>query len=60
MVMSSYVSQTTQHGQSGGQTSTSGYFNNRYFGALVLLAAIIPLPFFAALITIILYLSPSY
>src|SRR5260370_20256742 len=32
---------------------------NRYFGALVLLAAIIPLPFLAALITIIVYLSPS-
>lgn len=32
---------------------------NRYFGALVLVAAIIPLPFFAALITIIVYLSPS-
>jgi len=32
---------------------------NRYFGALVLLAAIIPLPFLAALITLIVYLSPS-
>jgi hypothetical protein len=32
---------------------------NRYFGALVLVAAIIPLPFLAALITIIAYLSPS-
>lgn len=32
---------------------------NRYFGALVLVAAIIPLPFLAALITIIVYLSPS-
>jgi len=32
---------------------------NRYFGALVLLAVIIPLPFLAALITIIVYLSPS-
>ena len=32
---------------------------NRYFGALVLVAAIIPLPFLAALITIIIYLSPS-
>src|SRR5260221_3262508 len=33
--------------------------DNRYFGALVLVAAIIPLPFLAALITIIAYLSPS-
>src|SRR5258708_8458284 len=33
--------------------------SNRYFGALVLVAAIIPLPFLAALITIIAYLSPS-
>src|SRR5260370_33326544 len=33
--------------------------DNRYFGALVLVAAIIPLPFLAALITIISYLSPS-
>jgi hypothetical protein len=32
---------------------------NRYFGALVLLAVIIPLPFLAALITLIAYLSPS-
>jgi hypothetical protein len=32
---------------------------DRYFGALVLVAAIIPLPFLAALITIIAYLSPS-
>ncbi len=32
---------------------------NRYFGALVLVAAIIPLPFLAALITIIAYLSPA-
>lgn len=32
---------------------------NRYFGALVLVAAIIPLPFLAALITVIAYLSPS-
>ncbi len=32
---------------------------NRYFGALVLVAAITPLPFLAALITIIVYLSPS-
>ena len=32
---------------------------NRYFGALVLVAAIIPLPFLAALITIITYLSTS-
>ncbi len=33
--------------------------DNRYFGALVLVATIIPLPFLAALITIIAYLSPS-
>jgi len=33
--------------------------DNRYFGALVLVAAIIPLPFLAALITVIAYLSPS-
>ena len=33
--------------------------DNRYFGALVLLAAFIPLPFLAALITLIAYLSPS-
>lgn len=32
---------------------------NRYFGALVLLATIIPLPFLAALITLVAYLSPS-
>ena len=32
---------------------------NRYFGALVLVAVIIPLPFLAALITVIAYLSPS-
>jgi hypothetical protein len=34
-------------------------WGNRYFGALVLVAAIIPLPFLAALITIVAYLSPS-
>jgi hypothetical protein len=71
MAASSNVSQTTQTGQSGGQTATPGNSGtsptsddykptgNRYFGALVLLAAIIPLPFLAALITIIVYLSPS-
>ena len=32
---------------------------NRYFGALVLVAAITPLPFLAGLITIIVYLLPS-
>ncbi len=32
---------------------------NRYFGALVLVAAISPFPFFAALFTIIAYLSPA-
>ena len=33
--------------------------DHRYFGALVLVAAISPFPFLAALITIIVYLSPS-
>ncbi|HKF35745.1 MAG TPA: hypothetical protein VKB35_02495, partial [Ktedonobacteraceae bacterium] len=32
---------------------------NRYFGALVLVAAITPLPFLTGLITIIVYLLPS-
>jgi hypothetical protein len=68
MATSSNVSQTPQPGQPGGQTATPGTnptsddykpTGNRYFGALVLLAAIIPLPFLAALITIIVYLSPS-
>jgi hypothetical protein len=68
MATSSNVSQTPQPGQLGGQTATPGTnptsddykpTGNRYFGALVLLAAIIPLPFLAALITIIVYLSPS-
>jgi hypothetical protein len=42
-------------------TSLDNYkpMGNRYFGALVLLAAFIPLPFLAALITLIVYLSPS-
>ena len=71
MATSSNVSQTTIQRQPGGQTATPGNSGisptsddykptgNRYFGALVLLAAIIPLPFLAALITIIVYLSPS-
>jgi hypothetical protein len=71
MAASSNVSQITQPGQPGGQTAKPGNSGtsptsddykptgNRYFGALVLLAAIIPLPFLAALITIIVYLSPS-
>src|SRR5216684_4871193 len=69
MAASSNDSQTNQPGQPGnsGTRPTSpeetkdGYkpTGNRYFGALVLLAAIIPLPFLAALITIIVYLSPS-
>src|SRR6266852_661201 len=69
MAASSNDSQTNQPRQPGnsGTRPTSpeetkdGYkpTGNRYFGALVLLAAIIPLPFLAALITIIVYLSPS-
>jgi hypothetical protein len=59
MAASSNVSQATHQRQPSGQTATPGYSDNTYFGALVLLAAIIPLPFLAALITIIVYLSPS-
>jgi len=71
MAASSNFSKTAQTGQPGGQTATPGNSGtsptsddykptgNRYFGTLVLLAAIIPLPFLAALITIIVYLSPS-
>ncbi len=50
------VSQTTQSSKPKDDDKTKG---NRYFGALVLVATIIPLPFFAALFTIIAYLSPS-
>ncbi len=50
------VSQTTYSSKSKDDDKPTG---NRYFGALVLVAAIIPLPFLAALITIIAYLSPS-
>jgi hypothetical protein len=69
MAASINVSQTTQTATPGnsGTSPTSPEETkddykpkgNRYFGALVLLAAIIPLPFLAALITIIVYLSPS-
>ena len=71
MATSNNVSPITQLGQPGGQTATPSYSStsptaddykptgNRYFGALVFLAAIIPLPFLAALISIIVYLSPS-
>jgi hypothetical protein len=66
MATSSNVSQTTQSGQTGssGTSATLPKDNykpmgNRYFGALVLLAAFIPLPFLAALITLIVYLSHS-
>ena len=67
MAASSNDSQTNQPRQPGnsGTRPTSpeetkdGYkpTGNRYFGALVLVATIIPLPFLAALITIIAYLS---
>src|SRR6266566_2982966 len=71
MATSNKVSPVTHPGKPGGQTATPSYSStsptaddykptgNRYFGALVFLAAIIPLPFLAALITIIVYLSPS-
>jgi hypothetical protein len=69
MAASINVSQPTQPWQPGysGTNPTSPQETednykprgNRYFGALVLLAAFIPLPFLAALITLIAYLSPS-
>ncbi|HXL37341.1 MAG TPA: hypothetical protein VN954_09105 [Ktedonobacteraceae bacterium] len=72
MVVSNKVSPITQPGQSGKQTAAHGNPSTnptldcykpkgiRYFGALVLLASIIPLPFFVGLITIIVYLSSSF
>jgi hypothetical protein len=72
MAASTNVSPITQPGQPAGHTATPGNDNssltsddykptgNRYFGALVLLAAIIPLPFLVGLITIIVYLSSSF
>jgi hypothetical protein len=71
MAAMSPVSQITGQIQTGEQTTTPGYSvnsstsddykpaGNRYFGALVLLAAFIPLPFLAALITLLVYLSHS-
>jgi len=56
MVARGNVSQTTHSSKLKDDDKPTG---NRYFGALVLVAAIIPLPFLAALITIIAYLSPS-
>jgi hypothetical protein len=56
MAVRANVSQTTQFIKPKDDDKPKG---NSYFGALVLVAAIIPLPFLAALITIIAYLSPS-
>ena len=64
-------SQITKPGQTSGQITKLGYsvrsstsddhkpVGNRYFGSLVLVAAIIPLPFLAGFITLLVYLSPS-
>ena len=71
MIASRNVPQTALNGQPNGRTAisiSSGPSSplddyqpkvNSYSGGLVLLAAFIPLPFFAALITLIAYLSPS-
>ncbi len=53
------ISRQNRQPAGGIHTFALGKLGNRYFGGLILVAAITPLPFLAALITIIIYLSPS-